>query len=98
MDKFFFERTNNLLKSIERIENQNISDKIKQIAEESYRAVINKINDPQQKKSFHENSFQSALDGLRTGKMQYKNDPILPLLINEVRSRVDPLRNLSPHQ
>lgn len=40
-------------------------------------------------------AFQSALTGIREGSMTYKNDPLMPILANEITSRVNSYKALS---
>lgn len=39
--------------------------------------------------------FQSALAGIRKGVMEYENDPLLPLLTEEINSRTEAYKGLS---
>ena len=84
-----------MLKLISKLEDSNISDKIKEISEESLKTVLKKLEDPQEKAKIQRQVFNSALIGLRSGKMEYKDDPILPLLIEEIRSRTNSLKKLT---
>lgn len=98
LEKHFYDRTINMLKTIENMENSNIRNKIKEVTEESLKTVLNKLNDPNTKKQIQQASFQSALDGLRTGKMTYKGDILLPMFINEIKARLEPIAKLSKEE
>lgn len=47
-------------------------------------------------KNIEDASFEAALDGISTGKMDYKKDIIIQELISAIRSEVQKIKNLSP--
>ena len=98
LDKHFYDRTVSMLKSIEQMENYNVKYTIRQAIEESFKIVLAKVESPEDRKSLHTSSFNSALKGLKTGKMTYEGDGLLPLFINEIRSRLEPLKKLSAEE
>mmetsp|Transcript_5456 Transcript_5456/g.5592 ORF Transcript_5456/g.5592 Transcript_5456/m.5592 type:complete len:393 (-) Transcript_5456:115-1293(-) len=91
----FNERTISLLSNIANLENNNIKSEVSRIAQESLDTVLDTIKDSSKNKEILDNSFESALDGLRLGVMEYKNDKVLPLYLNEIESRSAELKNLS---
>lgn len=98
LEKHFYDRTVAMLKSVENLENSNVKNKIKEIVEESIKTVLAKVDSAEGKKSLHSSSFASALQGLKTGKMAYSGDALLPLFVNEIKSKIDPLKKLSPSE
>jgi hypothetical protein len=56
------------------------------------------LEDPVTRQQIQRQSFESALEGLRSGKMTYSNDPILPLLVEEIKTRTSELKQLTPEQ
>jgi|LauGreDrversion4_2_1035121.scaffolds.fasta_scaffold409304_1 hypothetical protein len=98
LEKHFYERTFTMLKTVENLENSNVKNKIKDIIEDSLKVIVQKVGSEEGRKSLHSSGFQSALQGLRTSKMTYENDPLLPLLKNEIQSRLTPLKTLSPDE
>jgi hypothetical protein len=98
LDKHFYDRTVNMLKTIENLENNNIKSKIRDVTEESLKAVLAKLNDPQERSRIHQSSFQSALEGLRSGKMAYQGDVLLPILVSEIKARLDSIRQLGKEE
>jgi len=38
------------------------------------------------------------LEGLKTGRMTYTNDPLLPIFVNEINSHLQPLKKLSKEE
>lgn len=96
LEKHFYDRTLSMLKNVEQLENSNVKNKIKEIIEESLKVVIDKVNSEEGRKSLHKSGFQSALQGLRTSKMNYEGDPLLPQFETELKSRLEPLKSLSP--
>ena len=51
--------------------------------------------DPKAAAAIKEGSFKSALAGIRSGTMTYANDPILPILQEEINARSAELQGLS---
>ena len=96
LEKHFYERTVDMLKSIEHMENANVKNKIREAVEEALKTVLAKVESAEGRQSLHASSFASALSGLRTGRMSYEGDTLLPLFMNEIKKRIDPLKNLSP--
>lgn len=95
LEKHFYDRTINMLKTVEHYENTNVKNKIRESVEESLKIVLNKVESAEGRKSLHVASFESALHGLKTGKMSYEGDALLPLFISEIKRRIEPLKNLS---
>ena len=50
------------------------------------------------KKEIQEKSFKSALLGIKTGTMKYENDPVLPMLQAEMKTRIDHFKGLSKEE
>ena len=98
LEKHFYDRTVDLLKNIERIENSNQKNKIREILEESLKALLTKINDNAFRRSLHNGAFKSALEGLRTSNMSYQGDPLIPLLLEEIKLRSEPLTRLTKEE
>ena len=42
--------------------------------------------------------FQSALEGIRKGRMEYENDPLLPILSEEIMKRTEAYKGLSAEE
>jgi hypothetical protein len=95
LEKHFYERTVTMLKSIENMENNNVKHKIKALTEEAVKVVLDKTASKEGRKALHQSSFQSALNGLRSGKMTYAGDSLLPLFVEEINKRIDPLKKLT---
>lgn len=57
--------------------------------------VQSAMNDPMQRAEIDEQMFQSALAGIRKGVMEYDNDPLLPILTEEINSRTEAYKGLS---
>ncbi len=87
-----------MLKLISKLEDSNVTDKIKEISEESLKEVLKKLEDPQEKSRIQSQLFKSALIGLKSGRMEYQEDPILPLLLSEIQKRTSSLKNLSKEE
>ena len=61
---------------------------MREIAEGSLNKVVAMADDPAHSASIKRASFESALDGIRTGMMTYKNDAILPAMEAEMAERL----------
>ncbi len=85
LEKHFHGRTVNMLKNVIKHERYNMDRELKAISTEAYKATMEILNeDPAQLLA---DSFESALDGLKKGKMTYTNDPVLPVLIEQIKER-----------
>jgi hypothetical protein len=62
----------------------------------SFDKVQSSLKDPQSKKEIQRQAFQAALQGITSGVMKYDNDPLLPILQNEMQSRIAHFKGLSP--
>ena len=71
---------------------------MRDIADQSLKALNTYVNNPAEKENLHRESFQSALQGLREGVMKYQVDPILPVFIKEFTSRTKELKGLTEKQ
>jgi hypothetical protein len=56
------------------------------------------VNDPAQKQTIQKAAFQSALSGIASGVMKYENDPLLPILQNEMAGRIAHFKGLSAEE
>jgi len=60
--------------------------------------VFAAVNDPAQSESIKRASFESALNGIRSGIMTYEGDPILPMIQSEISSRLTKFQGLSKEE
>lgn len=58
-------------------------------------SVLNRVDDPEHSEAIKRASFESALDGIRTGAMTYSQDAILPMIEDEMASRLQAFKGLS---
>jgi len=87
-----------MLKTIKSLEDSNIKNKMRDIADQSLKALNSYVNNPAEKQSLHNESFKSALQGLRQGAMKYQNDAVLPVFMKEFTSRTQELKGLTEKQ
>lgn len=73
----------------------NLKDLIGEIGDKSFEKVEAQLADPTTRAAIDEQFFQSALLGLRKGVMEYENDPLLPILQNEIQARTSAYASLS---
>lgn len=95
VEDHFHNRAQSMLSSIERYEQANLKNLIGDISKQSFAKIEEKMADPSSRAAIQDQFFQSALAGLRKGIMQYENDPLLPILQEEIQSRTAAYQNLS---
>jgi hypothetical protein len=80
------QRAMNLLKSAEQMENKNQAEIIRKIMT----IAVTKLDEIKGNvpKKVEEASFEAALDGISSGKMDYKKDIVINELISAIRSEV----------
>ena len=71
---------------------------MKEIAMGSVEKVMAMVENPTYSDDIKRASFMSALDGIRTGKMTYKDDAILPAIQSEMEERLAKFRGLSKEE
>lgn len=98
LEKHFHDRTLQLLKNIEMMENSNIKNKVKEITEESLKTVLAYADSQEGRKALHSSGLKSALQGLRTSKMTYEGETLLPMFLNEIQKRIEPLKKLTKEE
>ena len=76
-------------------ENNNLKGLLNQISSGAMDKVQSALNDPNSRAEIDEQMFQSALQGIRDGVMEYKNDPLLPILNDEINTRTEAFKGLS---
>ena len=57
---------------------------MKNVVQGSLSKVLGLVEDPTHATRIKRASFESALDGIRSGEMRYKNDLILPMIETEM--------------
>jgi len=96
LERHFHGRTQSMLSSIERFEHNNLKALMNSISTAAVAKVNDALADPKERERILQASFESALIGIRSGKMEYVNDPILPILTDEINRRTSEFKNLSP--
>jgi len=56
------------------------------------------LDDPSRRAEIDEGMFESALAGIRSGVMTYENDPLLPILTEEINTRTEAFKGLSAEE
>ena len=98
VEDHFHGRAANMLQSIERYEQANLKNLIGEISRESFQKIEAQLADPTARAAIQDDFFQSALAGLRKGVMEYENDPLLPILQQEIQQRTSRYQNLSAEE
>jgi len=87
-----------MLKTIKSLEDANIKNKMRSIADESLKAIKTFVSNPAERENLHKASFSAALQGLSQGVMKYENDPILPVFMKEFTTKTQELKGLTEQQ
>lgn len=94
----FHHRTVSMLNSIQNFENQNLKTEMRAVVQGSLDKVMGYVNDPAHSAEIQRASFESALDGIRSGEMTYKQDVILPMLEAEMTERLQRFRGMTKEE
>jgi len=97
LQKHINERAQNLLTQAKSFEEMNRNKIISGIVEGANAEIDRQLSGPNAKE-IKKAIFDSALEGLSKGYMDYNNDPILPLIQNYVKSEMQRYSNLSPEE
>jgi len=91
----FHTRAVSMLNTVQNFENANLKANMREIATGSIDTVLARIDDPQYADDIKRSSFESALDGIRTGLMTYSQDQLLPMIEAEMSDRLEKFKGLS---
>lgn len=95
LEKHFHDRSVAMLRNIKRFEADNMNNRMKRVTSEAMEDTLKRARtEPQVKRQ----AFLSALDGIRNNKMTYSNDPVLPILREEILKRTADIKNMTPEQ
>jgi len=94
----FHLRTVSLLNNVQAFEQANLKSQMREIAVGSVEKVLAMVESPEHAAGIKRASFVSALDGIRTGQMTYKDDSILPAIESEMTSRLEKFRGMTKEQ
>lgn len=91
----FHNRSVNMLNQISNFEKSNLKNQLRGIVVGSVNDVLARVEDPVYAADIQEGAFQSALSGIRAGVMTYENDPILPMIQQEMAGKLEKFKGLS---
>jgi len=94
----FHTRSVTMLNQIASFENANMKKELKDIAIGSVDSVFAMVKDPAHEADIQRASFLSALAGIKKGVMTYENDPILPLIQEQMESKLAKFQGLSSEE
>ena len=94
----FHNRSVSMLNSIQMYEETNLKNQMKEVALGSLNKVINQLDDPATAAEIKKASFQSALNGIRSGKMSYEGDLIQPMIEKEMLERLQKFQGLTKEE
>jgi hypothetical protein len=95
VENHFHNRAHSMLTSIERYEQSNMKTLLNSISKSALAKVNSALSDEASSRAIKDAAFQSALTGLRDGVMTYKGDPLMPILTEEINSKVSSFKKLS---
>lgn len=96
LEKHFHDRTLNMLSQITSYEEQNLKNKLNTIAQDAFKATMDRVENDDG--TIKRQAFEAALDGIRKGKMDFSEDPVLPMLKEELHNRTGELRDMTPEE
>jgi hypothetical protein len=94
----FHTRTLAMLNSIQNFEQSNLKANMREIALGSVEKVLAQVESGDTAAEIKRSSFESALDGIRTGLMTYSDDKILPMIEAEMAERLEKFKGLSAEE
>ena len=94
----FYHRTLAMLNSIQQFEQTNLKTNMQEIANGSVEKVMSAIDSPEHSEKIKRASFEAALDGIRSGRMTYKGDAVLPMIQEEMATRLAKYQNLTAEE
>lgn len=94
----FHTRTLAMLNSIQNFEQSNLKANMREIAIGSVDKVLAQVESGETAAEIKRSSFESALDGIRTGLMTYSDDKILPMIEAEMAARLEKFKGLSAEE
>lgn len=95
LEKHFHDRTVAMLSNIATFEEQNLRNRAATLAREAFAETLKKVENDTDG-SVRRQAFVAALEGIKKGSMDFKSDPVLPLLQTELAARTASLKALSP--
>lgn len=98
LEHHFHSRTQNMLNSIEMFENNNLKNLLDEIGKGALDKIQSSLNDPEKRAEIDQGIFESALAGIRSGVMTYENDPLLPIITEEINTRTEAFKGLSAEE
>lgn len=94
-ERSFHGRAVAMLNQIQMYENNNLKNKMRDIALGSVNKVLDMVDDPAHADDIRRASFESALAGIRSGTMTYENDKLLPLIQEDMADNLAKFQGLT---
>jgi hypothetical protein len=91
----FHSRTLTMLNQIQNFEQSNLKQEMRNVVQGSIEKVFSYVEDPSRADKIRRASFESALEGIRSGVMNYKGDIILPMIEAEMKERLQRFQGMS---
>lgn len=96
LEKHFHDRTLSMLNTISGFEKQNLKNKLNSVTQAAFDATLERVE--KDSGEIKEKAFRAALDGIKKGRMDFAEDPVLPIMTEELSLRMADLRALTPEQ
>jgi len=87
-----------MLNQIQNYEQSNLKNEMRNVVLGSVTKVLNQVDDPKFSVQIKRASFLSALDGIKSGKMTYKDDTILPMIEVEMQERLAKFKGMTKEE
>jgi len=97
LQKHINDRALDVLKQTQQYEDINRNKILSNIIDEAVKEIDKQLEGPNQAE-IKKQLFDSALEGLSKGAMDYNNDPILPLVRSYVKVNIEKYSNLSAEE
>jgi hypothetical protein len=97
-DAHFHTRCLSMLNQIGNFEDANLKNQMKDIVNGSVQSVFSQLDQPASAAEIKRNSFECALNGIRSGTMTYQGDQILPMIQEEIKGRLTKFQGMTKEE
>jgi len=97
LKKHTYERTVSILRSTERFEGDNLNKLLKNMLEEAVNKVSEEVKGGNAA-DIRKQAFESAIKGIKQGKMTYEGDPLLPIVLSQIEDFKEKAQNMTAEE
>ena len=95
LNQHFYNRALNIMKQTQQVENKNIQACLEKIVLATINEAEKSLTNANVRAKYHESAFLSAVQGLREGNMSFEGDQLLPDIVDNLKTKLEPLKKLS---